>query len=257
MAPTPGLAPRRGDWRPLRRLERDFPTLEDGQHTRVGIGVATGCDDVFITRNKDLVEPSRLLPLTLASDTLTGIMNWSGHYLVDPWETGGLVDLARFPRLEAYFQDHKSVLTQRHTAKKNPQGWFRTIDRVTHSLASRPKLLIPDIKNVFNPVYEEGVNYPHHNLYFICSDAWDLEVLGGILLSTVGQFFIEAYGVRMRGGYLRFQAQYLRRLRVPRPGDIAQTRAETLVRAFRDRNRDLASELALEIYGIEPQALEP
>ena len=36
-------------------------------------------------------------------------------------------------------------------------------------------------------------------------------------MSAVGQFFVESYGVRMRGGYLRFQAQYLRRIRVPDP----------------------------------------
>lgn len=47
---------------------------------------------------------------------------------------------------------------------------------------------------------DEGGTYPHHNLYFIVSDRWNLEVLGGLLLSAIGQLFIEAYGVRMRGG---------------------------------------------------------
>ncbi|WP_435009273.1 Eco57I restriction-modification methylase domain-containing protein [Tundrisphaera lichenicola] len=240
----------------LRRLEQEFPTLEDGEHTRVGIGVATGCDAVFITKDKNLVEPSRLLPLAMASDTLTGAFEWSGHYLVDPWGPKGLVDLAQFPRMDTYFRKHKDVLGKRHTAKKNPHGWFRTIDRVTHSLVSKPKLLIPDIKNVFNPVLDDGAAYPHHNLYFVCSDEWDLEILGGILLSVVGQFFIEAYGVRMRGGYLRFQAQYLRRIRVPHPRDIAKPQADSLIRAFRAKDRALASKVAMEIYGIDPQVFE-
>ena len=43
---------------------------------------------------------------------------------------------------------------------------------------------------------------------FIVQSPWDLEVL---LMSAVGQFFLESYAVRMRGGYLRCQAQYLRR----------------------------------------------
>jgi adenine-specific DNA-methyltransferase len=50
-------------------------------------------------------------------------------------------------------------------------------------------------------VLDNGETYPHHNLYFIQSDDWDLEVLGGLLMSTIGQFFVESYGVRMRGGY--------------------------------------------------------
>ena len=70
---------------------------------------------------------------------------------------------------------------------------------------------------MLDPVLDRGETYPHHNLYFIQSDEWDLEVLGGLLMSAVGQFFVESYGVRMRGGYLRFQAQYLRRIRVPSP----------------------------------------
>ena len=69
---------------------------------------------------------------------------------------------------------------------------------------------------------DRGEGESHHNLYFIQSGEWDLEVLGGLLMSKVGQFFIESYGVRMRGGYLRFQAQYLRRIRVPAPKDLVQ-----------------------------------
>jgi len=246
--------PRGSPWRlaTLRHLEKTLPTLEDGNRTKVGIGVATGCDRVFITKKADLVESSRLLPLAMPADTLTGILHWSGHYLVDPWDGNGLVRLADFPRLGTYLERHRAVLSQRHTAKKNPHGWYRTIDRVTHSITSQPKLLIPDIKNVFNPVYDKGEFYPHHNLYFICSEDWDLEVLGGILLSVVGQFFIEAYGVRMRGGYLRFQAQYLRRIRVPRRWDMGSAQTEKLVQAFRNRDRALASEVALEIYEIDP-----
>ena len=175
----------------LRRLEETFPPLETGDGTtKVGIGVATGLDHVFITKDSNLVEPSRLLPLALAKDTLSGQMKWSGHYLIDPWDSDGLVDLERYPRLRAYFQQHAELVQRRNTAKKNPHGWYRTIDRVTHALTKKPKLYIPDIKDDFNPVLDRGETYPHHNLYFVSSEAWDLEVLGGILLSAVGQFFI-------------------------------------------------------------------
>jgi adenine-specific DNA-methyltransferase len=95
---------------------------------------------------------------------------------------------------------------------------------VTHSLTEKPKLYIADIKNQLDPVLDRGETYPHHNLYFVQSDVWDLEVLGGLLISAIGQFFMESYGVRMRGGYLRFQAQYLRRIRVPDPKSIVASK---------------------------------
>jgi adenine-specific DNA-methyltransferase len=240
----------------LRRLETKFENLEDGNHTKVGIGVATGCDAVFITQKPGLVESSRLLPLALASDTMSGHLKWSGHYLVDPWNDRGLVDLSKFPKLKQYFEQHKDALSKRHTAKKNLGGWYKTIDRVSHSLTSRPKLYIPDIKDEFNPVLDTGATYPHHNLYFVVSDRWDLEVLGGLLLSSVAQLFIEAYGVRMRGGYLRFQAQYLRRVRVPDPANIKRIQRERLTEAFRSRDRQQATQVAVEVYGLKPGELE-
>ena len=45
-------------------LERRLPLLEDrATGTRVGIGVASGADAVYLTTDPDLVEPDRLLPL--------------------------------------------------------------------------------------------------------------------------------------------------------------------------------------------------
>lgn len=238
----------------LRRLEESFSALE--ANARVGIGVATGNDSLFITTDASLVEPSRLLRLALAKDLSGGTMQWSGHYLVDPWNGEGLVPLAEYPRLQAYFERHVSALKKRHTALKSVDGWYKTIDRVTHCLTSTPKLYIADIRNVLDPVLDTGETYPHHNLYFIQSAVWNLEVLGGLLMSAVGQFFVESYGVKMRGGYLRFQAQYLRRIRVPQPETLSLRQSEDLADAFRKRDRKLATRIALDVYGIGEREME-
>ncbi len=238
----------------LRELEDRYLPLE--ANARVGIGVATGSDKVFITKDSGLVEPQRLLKLALASDIRNGAMKWSGHYLVDPWNCEGLVSLAGYPKLHSYLLRHEEALRARHTAQKSQGSWYKTIDRVTHSLTQKPKLYIADIKNQLNPVLDSGETYPHHNLYYVESDVWNLEVLGGLLISEIGQFFVESYGVRMRGGYLRFQAQYLRRIRVPAPDSISEGDQEALIQAFRERDRDLATQTAVRIYGIEKRRLE-
>jgi adenine-specific DNA-methyltransferase len=79
-------------------------------------------------------------------------MEWSGHYLVDPWHCDGLVDLKNYPRLRAYFEKHGAALKKRHTAVKNERGWYKTIDRVTHALAEPSQLGTSDtgIRFVFN-----------------------------------------------------------------------------------------------------------
>jgi hypothetical protein len=238
----------------LRRMEEDFSPLEE--NARVGIGVATGNDSVFITKDTRLVEPSRLLKLAMAKDIRSGKMEWSGHYLVDPWNCDGLVTLDKYPRLRVYFEAHATDLKKRHTAIKSAHAWYKTIDRVTHALTEKPKLYIADIKNVLEPVLDNGETYPHHNLYFIQSDVWDLEVLGGLLMSAIGHFFVESYGVRMRGGYFRFQAQYLRRIRVPSPDALSRVQTKALRDAFRNRDKHSATQVALEVYRIDPRELE-
>lgn len=238
----------------LRRLEDQFPPLE--MNAKVGIGVATGNDRVYITTDAELVEPSRLLKLALAKDLTGGTVIWSGHYLVNPWNEDGLVNLRAYPKLQAYYEQHAAALKKRHTAERSVDKWYKTIDRVNHRLIYTHKLYIPDIKNTLEPVLDRGETYPHHNLYFIQSDEWDLEILGGILLSKVGQFFVESYGVRMRGGYLRFQAQYLRRIRVPAPRSLSKLQSHELRDAFRLRDRARASQAALDLYGINARTLE-
>ncbi|KAB1923424.1 N-6 DNA methylase [Micromonospora noduli] len=237
-------------------LNDRFPLLEDeATGTRVGIGVATGADSVFVTTGAE-VEADRLLPLSMVKDTLSGTLSWSGHYLVNPWDSSGqLVDLHAHPRLRAYFGQHAAALKKRHVAGKQPANWYRTIDKVDHMLTGRAKLLLPDMKLTIHPVLDEGHLYPHHNLYYIVSDAWDLRVLGGLLLSAVAQAFIEAYAVKMRGGTLRFQAQYLRRIRVPRFETISERDRALLSDAFDRRDSATATIIAARLYGIEQELL--
>lgn len=240
----------------IAELERKFPALEDPcTGTRVGIGVATGCDDVYITRDVSSVESDRLLPLLQASDITSGAPAWSGTYLVNPWNGRGLVDLDEHPRLADYLGAHESRLRARHIARTKPAQWYRTIDRVHNGLLERPKLLLPDIKAASHPVLDDGRYYPHHNLYFVVSEQWDLEVLGGLLLSDVANLFVGAYCVRMRGGCYRFQAQYIRRIRVPAQDSIPKAARRQLATAFGRRDREAASSVAAAVYGVEASAI--
>jgi hypothetical protein len=234
-------------------LNDNFPLLEDASTgTRVGIGVATGADKVFVTQEQAVAEPERLLPLAMVRDLKNGKLEWSGHYLVNPWsDKGDLVSLDAYPKLAAYFATHRTELTKRYVAGKSPDKWYKTIDRVDPNLLTRQKLLIPDMRMTIHPVLDDGSTYPHHNLYYVTSETWDMSVLGGLLLSRVAQAFIEAYAVKMRGGTLRFQAQYLRRIRVPRQADLSADDAVALSDAFTHRDVEAATRVALQVFRLE------
>jgi hypothetical protein len=173
---------------------------------------------------------------------------------VNPWENGRLVDLADFPRLAAYLDARSTDVRGRHVAKKNPRSWYRTIDRVEPGLLEREKLVIPDLKAFIQPVLDRGATYPHHGLYFIRSDEWDLEVLGGLLLSDIAELFVATYCVKMRGGCYRFQAQYLRRIRVPAVALVGSREQRQLRQAFASRDRERASAVARRLYGVSSDA---
>lgn len=238
----------------LKHLEATCLPLESAiTGTKIGIGVASGADHVFITKpdTKPDVEPERLLPLAMASDLRNGRVIWSGRHLINPWDKQGLVNPDDFPRFSAHLRPHYTLLRSRHTAKERPQHWHKTIDRVNLALFRREKLYIADIKERLLPAFDEGRTYPHHNLYWITSTTWDLRVLGALLMSAIGEFFIHCYAVRMRGGSLRFQAQYLRRIRVPPISWITPELADTLRQAFDTQNTALASEAALAAYRLD------
>ncbi len=199
-----------------RRLESDFPTLEEAG-CKVGIGVATGADKVFIGMFNDLdVEPSRKIPLVETKDIADGTVKWRGRGVINPFEDdGSMVNLSKYPKFARYIEKHSGIIRNRNCSKRTPNGWYRTIDRISPALLSQPKLLIPDIKGEAHVAYDRGQFYPHHNLYYITSVDWDLQALQTVLRSGIAKLFVSLYSTQMKGGYLRFQAQYLRRIRIP------------------------------------------
>ncbi len=235
----------------VRRLEKAFPTLEEAGCT-VGIGVATGADDIFIGPFKDLdVEPDRKLPLVMTGDIRGGTVEWRGFGVINPFAVeGDLVKLDEYPRLRHYLTKYQARIAARHCARKAPAGWYRTIDRIYPALAARPKLLIPDIKGEAHIVYEPGGHYPHHNLYYIITDGWDLKALQAVLRSGIAQLFVAAYSTRMRGGYLRFQAQYLRRIRLPYWHDVPDTLKRSLIDAAERDDTAGCNSVVFRLYGL-------
>lgn len=203
-------------------LRRRFVPLEESApDTRVGIGVATGADRIFILKAPDpAIEADRQIPLALSADLSNQGIEWSGHIVLNPFaasDDGTLVDLDAHPGMRMYLQGHRDRLMSRHVARSRPHQWYRTIDRIWPKLQSRPKLLIPDIQPSCSAIiaHDHGSFYPHHNLYWITSESWSLPVLKALLRSSPILEQVRAHSVQMRGGSVRWQAQTLRKLLLP------------------------------------------
>ena len=97
---------------------------------------------------------------------------------------------------------------------------------------------------------DEGAFYPHHNLYWITSTSWPLEVLKALLRSDLVTQQVRAYSVQMRGGSLRYQAQTLRRIRLPRLAALSDNLLEQLAANASNQSTDALDELAKESFDV-------
>ena len=241
----------------IKRLELDYPLLVDAG-CKVGIGVATGADKIFIGSAEALnVEADCKLPLIMHGDLKTGKIAWSGNWVVNPFAPdGGLVDLKTRPRLAAYLMKHQAVLCARHCAKKVTDKWYRTIDRIYPELLKQEKLLIPDINGSLRVVYDKGEYYPHHNLYYITSDDWDLPALQAVLQSDLFGFLMRSFSTQMRGGCLRLQAQYLRRLHIPLWRDVPIALKKALIQAGVKQNSEARNKAVYALYDLSADEIK-
>lgn len=235
----------------LRRLEASLPDIETAG-CKVGIGVASGADKVYIGKYAELpVEAARKLPMIMAPDLDGTRIDWRGYGVVNPFNAdGSLASLDDYPRFGAYMREHQETLSRRHCAKRSNTGWYRTIDRIWDDLTSRPKLLIPDIKGEPTVVLDEGHYYPHHNLYYIASDEWELPALATVLRSSLAVLFVSSYCVRMAGGFLRFQAQYLRRIRIPQWSNLSERQRAALRAASDTLNIEVIDNAVALTFGL-------
>lgn len=219
----------------IRQINAKLPTLaESAFGTRFGIGVATGCDDVFVCHGSvPGVEEDCILPLVTGDDVRSGRM-WGGSYLVNPFlpdASGAIRDLSTRPGLAGYFERHRERLSSRFVAQR--KEWFRTIDRVNWTLFKSPKILLPDIQ--FGGVVgidQAGALYPHHNLCWIVSRGWPLDLLAAILGSSFVTRQIRWASSEVRGGGIRYQAKNLQRLRLPPRSAVSPDEERRLTAAF-------------------------
>ena len=231
---------------------------------KVGIGVATGADSIYISdKFQGMIEEELLIPALNAKDLTGDKVNWSGKYLLNPYRISGrLIDLDEYPKASAYLNGHKERLAARHVAKKSPDKWYKTIDRIMPGLKSMPKILLPDISGNRYVFVDDGNYYPLHNLYYVTGgDLEQLQVLAALLMTDYVRNQLYAITNCMNGGYPRWQSQYIKKLLVPDVHSISESHRLSLLEAYKDYdlvrlNKIIDSILAAPVKSIrkrEPQ----
>lgn len=218
---------------------------------KIGIGVATGADKIFISPQlPDVVEHELLLPALNAKDLRGDQLNWHREYLLNPYSSNGeLINLSKYPLAAKYLGSHQDRLAKRHVAQKNSSRWYRTIDRIFPHLKSEAKILLPDMSGNRFIFVDEGNYYPLHNLYYITGHSVrELKILSVILMSDNIRQQIGNITNNMNGGFPRWQSQYLRKLKVPNIGQLKKVLCDQLVNCYDIRDYDTINMLVGQLY---------
>ncbi len=229
------------DWSNVFTTHKQELSLIEEQGFKIGIGVATGADSIFISKNlKDEVENDLLLPIINGRDLSGDKMNWSGKYLLNPYDADGkLISLDKYPKAKAYLEREKDRLSSRHKAIKAPAKWYATIDPVHTDLQTQEKILLPDISGNKYVFVDRGQFYPAHNIYYITNnDFRKLKILAALLMSDFARCQLSNLSNHMNGGYIRWQSQYLRKLQIPAISHIPCHLADSLLRCYETQDID-------------------
>lgn len=224
----------------LSDIDISFLSIEE-QGFKIGIGVASGADKIFVINKKNCnIENEVLVPLLTRKDVKDNI-EWKNNYIINPFDskTNNLIDLSKYPILEKYLFENKDKLMKRHIAKKNTKNWYRTIDRINVDIINKPKLLIPDISTKNIIYFDEGYFYPHHNFYYILGgDLNSLLTLRAFLSTEFVENQIKEKCTLMNGDTLRRQAQTLRKIKIPNIQLISNENKNKIINYYKNRNID-------------------
>lgn len=212
-------------------------TLEE-QGFRIGIGVATGADGIFISDrfcDSEKIEPQLLLPIVNARDLTGNEFRWNGRFLLNPYlPSGELIELDSFPNAKRYLESKRSDLEKRHIVK-NKRVWYALIDKIKPALKSKPKILLPDITGNDIIFVDDGHFYPAHNIYYVEGKSKEeLTVLAAILMSDFVKSQIMTISNKMNGGLPRWQSRSIRKLRLPKLDGLSVEEKIQITKAYYD-----------------------
>ena len=225
-------------------------TLIEEQGFKIGIGIATGADSIYISNSfNGKIENELLIPCINARNLSNNTFHWDNRFFLNPYDKNGkLIDLNKYPKAKHYFSQFKIKLSQRHKAKKDLTKWYGTIDKFNNDLQKMPKILLPDISGNSYIFTDNGNYYPQHNIYYVTGRTLrDLKVLAALLMSNSIRQQLESLTNHMNGGLARWQSQYLKKIRIPSIEKIKPSLSESILECYERQDLAGVNSIATEI----------
>ena len=183
-------------------------------------GVTTGLNNAFVinqsTRDRliseDLKSTELIKPWLRGKDVKRWQVNWTRLYVI--FLRRG-VEIEDYPVLKAYLSQFKKQLTPGIAGgrKEGNYQWYEIQDNTAYYPEfEKPKIVYPDIAVSPQFAYDESGAYGGNTMYIVpTKEMWLL----GLLNSKAVFWFYTKTSTQIRGGFVRFIAQYVSQIPIP------------------------------------------
>lgn len=205
----------------LVKIDTNSHLLGDIVGGKIFRGIITGRNQIFIidvhTRDQLIAEDERSSELIKSYLMGSDVARWeivhNKQFLL--FINRG-TQIERYPAVYDYLNQHRQELESRSTVPSHP--WYELTQPQTgiHGYFQQPKIVFPDIASSPSFALDETGTYLADTTFMIPSKD---EYLLGVLNSNVVDFFFGSIASQIRGGYLRFKYQYVKRIPIPVPSD--------------------------------------
>ena len=215
----------------LRNTSKPLGEYVQGQFFR---GVTTGLNKAFVidqlTRNQLISEDPKsaeiIKPWLRGKDVKRWKVSWVRLYVIFPRRGIRIQD---YPAVKAYLAQFKKLLTPGATdgRKAGNYQWYEIQDSTAYySEFERPKIVYPDIAVSPQFAYDETGAYGGNTVYIVpTKETW----LVGLLNSKLVFWFYTKTSTQIRGGFVRFIAQYVSQIPIPNIDPSQKALLENLV----------------------------
>ena len=215
----------------LRNTSKPLGEYVQGQFFR---GVTTGLNKAFVidqlTRNQLISEDPKsaeiIKPWLRGKDVKRWKVSWVRLYVIFPRRGIRIQD---YPAVKAYLTQFKKLLTPGATdgRKAGNYQWYEIQDSTAYySEFERPKIVYPDIAVSPQFAYDETGAYGGNTVYIVpTKETW----LVGLLNSKLVFWFYTKTSTQIRGGFVRFIAQYVSQIPIPNIDPSQKALLENLV----------------------------
>lgn len=205
----------------LRKAGKPLGEYVQGRFYR---GVLTGLNEAFVideaTRQRLIAEDPRsadlIKPWLRGRDICKWKTEWAGLYVIF---TRRGTDIKKYPAIKRHLEQFRPDLEPKKS-DKDEQGrkpgtykWFDIQDNIAYFAEfEKPKIVYPDIAQSSKFTWDESKAFLGNTAYIIpTEEQW----LVGLLNSSLIWWFYINLSSTIRGGFVRFIAQYMEQLPIP------------------------------------------